>query len=64
MKNTELGFTTSQTIYEGDDWKHVLEDKVLYITDKDNNLICKISGKDQLISMCKTLGLVGTVIKL
>lgn len=64
MSDSEFGFIVSQTIHENDSWKHVLSDKTLYITDVENNCVCKIKGKKQLLEMCNALGLVGTGVRL
>ena len=41
-------------------WSHVFENRDLHIVDSNNNIVCTISGKEQLLDMCESLGIVGT----
>ncbi len=47
-----------------DTWEHALEGMTLYISDENNEIVCKIEGKKQLLEMCKAMGLVGTGVRL
>ena len=56
-------FTTIKEISEDTPYfEHVLEGKKLFITDGDVTI--KVVGKEQLLDMCRSLGIVGTGVRL